>query len=620
MYKINSIYDIIDKSVILPPPDLSVSSWADENRRLSPEASSVSGKWDTSFAEYQRGIMDAVNDPLCEKIVCMTSSQVGKTEIELNIIGFFIDYDPAPILVVYPTETLAKAFSEDRLTPMLRDTVCLQGKVKDPRKRDSKNTKLHKMYPGGHITMVGANSPANLAFRPIRIVLGDEIDRYPINAGGAEGEGDVIALAYKRTKTFWNRKLVIVSTPTIKGQSRIEDAYNESDMRRFFVPCVHCGHEQVLKWANVVWEKIDGEHRLETAKYKCEKCGGLWEDSDRINAVKSGKWIAEKEFTGTAGFHVNEIYSPWSSLREIVKDFLDVKHSNSKERMQTWVNTTLGETWEEEGLEVDDIDLYKKRENYSSEELPDGVLVLVNGTDVQDDRIESHTIGFGIGEENWSIEYQIFYGNPAEDEVWRQLDAFLNKTYKHQSGAVLNVACSCIDSGGHHTSRVYDFVREREQRRVYAIKGSSSPGMPIVSRYSIVSKCKLFNIGTDTAKDLIYSRLNISDFGAGYMHFREYDEEWFRQLASEKKVTTYIKGVPRMKWKQKRARNEVLDTYVYANAAIKILNPDFKYIENSMKPKNIKVEEQKEAPKDELKITKQINRPIRRSGSFVKGF
>lgn len=615
MLQVNSIFDVIDKAVILPPPDLTISSWSDENRRLSPEASSVSGKWDTGFAEYQRGMMDAVNDPLCSKVVFMTSSQIGKTELELNIAGYFIDYDPSPMLVVYPTETLAKAFSEDRLSTMLRDTPCLQGKVKDPRARDSKNTKLHKMFPGGHITMIGANSPSNLAARPIRIVLFDEVDRFPVSSGGVDGEGDVVALATKRTQTFWNKIIVLVSTPTIKGQSRIEAAYEESDKRRFYVPCHECGHEQTLKWANVVWEKVNGEHDSKTAKYKCEKCGCLWSDKHRLGAVKKGKWVSEGEFNGTAGFHINELYSPWSKLKDMVSEFLDVKHSKSKERMQAWVNTTLGETWEEEGLEFEGSEIQSRKESYS---VPDGVCVIVCGIDTQDDRLECNIVGYGIGKETWSLDYRIIHGNPAKDEVWQDLDQLLNETFDHPSGTTLHIACACIDSGGHHTNRVYDFVRTRESKRVFAIKGSSQAGLPIVTKAtkSNLGRVKLFQVGTDSAKDLIFSRLAIEEFGPGYMHFKEYDDEWFKQLTSEKKVTTYIKGIPKTKWKQKRARNEVLDTYVYTEAAINILNPNFEYIYNSL---NKKVEEPvKEVTKeDPVKIAKQISRPVRHKQGFI---
>jgi phage terminase large subunit GpA-like protein len=225
-----------------PPPDLKVSDWADQDRKLSPEASAEPGQWITSRAEYQRGIMDAFSDPAVEMVVVMSSAQVGKTEILNNVIGFHVAQDPSPMLVVQPTLDMAQTWSKDRLAPMLRDTPQLQGLVKDPRARDSGNTTLHKIFPGGHITACGANSPSSLASRPVRIVLCDEVDRYPVSAGS---EGDPVSLARKRASTFWNRRIGLFSTPTNKGNSRIEAAFEESDKRFYFVPCPHCKHRTV---------------------------------------------------------------------------------------------------------------------------------------------------------------------------------------------------------------------------------------------------------------------------------------------------------------------------------------------------------------------------------------
>ena len=216
------------RTLFAPPPELKVSDWSDQERRLSPEASAEPGQWLTSRAEYQRGIMDAFSDPNIEMVVIMSSAQVGKTEILNNVIGYHVSQDPSPMLVVQPTLDMAQTWSKDRLAPMLRDTPILQGLVKDPRARDSGNTTLHKIFPGGHITSCGANSPSSLASRPVRIVLCDEVDRYPVSAGS---EGDPVSLARKRATTFWNRKIGLFSTPTNKGNSRIESAFEESDKR-----------------------------------------------------------------------------------------------------------------------------------------------------------------------------------------------------------------------------------------------------------------------------------------------------------------------------------------------------------------------------------------------------
>jgi len=292
---------------------LTVSDWADANRRLDGQSSAEAGRWYTSRAEYQRGIMDACSDPEIQEVVIMAGAQLGKTEALLNIIGYHIDVDPSPILVLQPTLSMGQAFSKDRLAAgLLASTPCLKGKVKDPRARDSGNTTLHKVFSGGAITIVGANSPSGLASRPIRIMLADEVDRFPSSAGS---EGDPIQLGRKRTATFWNRKIIMVSTPTNKGASRIEDAYNLSDKREYYIPCKHCEHMQTLKWANVQWE----DDRPETARYMCEECGALWSDSDRMWAVRNGQWYASEPFNGVAGFYINGLYSPWTPLADGVR-------------------------------------------------------------------------------------------------------------------------------------------------------------------------------------------------------------------------------------------------------------------------------------------------------------
>ena len=276
-----------------PPPDLTISEWADQFRYLSPEASAEPGRWNTDRAPYQRGIMDAISHPETETVVLMTSAQIGKTAILENVVGYFVSQDPSPTLLLQPTLEMAATFSKDRLAPMLRDTPSLRGLVKDARARDSGNTQLHKQFPGGHITMTGANSPANLASRPIRVVLCDEVDRYPESAGT---EGDPVALARKRSATFWNRKIVLTSTPTIKGLSRIEQAYLASDQRRYWVPCPDCGEHQVLSWANVRWD----EDQPETAHYVCEHCGSCIDEQHKPPMLQRGEWRASAPFKGAA--------------------------------------------------------------------------------------------------------------------------------------------------------------------------------------------------------------------------------------------------------------------------------------------------------------------------------
>ncbi len=543
------------KQLLAPPPDITVTQWADAHRVLSREASAEPGQWRTDRAPYLRGIMDAFSDPLIERIVFMKPSQVGATEIINNIVGYFVDQDPAPLLVLQPTLDMARAWSTDRLAPMLRDSPRLQGRVKDPRTRDSGNTILHKLFDGGHLTIVGANSAAGLAMRPIRVVLCDEVDRYPPSAGT---EGDPVTLAFRRTATFWNRKLFLGSTPTVKGFSRIEQAYLESDQRTYHVPCPHCGLAQPLVWSQLKWET----DRPETAAYLCLGCGVLVEDAAKTDMLERGVWVAAEPGRTSAGFHLNGLYSPWARWAELAREFLEVRPI--PERLRVFVNTVFAETWTEAGDEVPMDALALRRERYAAE-VPRDVGVLTAAVDVQGDRLELEVIGWGKSEESWRISWEQLPGDPGREEVWQALEGRLTRAYRHEGGAYLHIAACCIDSGGHHTEQVYRFVRPRQGRRVYATKGLAQPGRPLLGRPSRANKLgvRLFPVGTDTAKDLLFARLKITQPGPGYCHFPDvFDHEFFAQLTSEKAVTRYYKGRPIRSYVKQRPRNEVLDLEV----------------------------------------------------------
>mgnify|MGYP005987543973 FL=1 len=543
-----------------------MAKWADRERRLSSEASAAAGRWVTSRAEYQRGIMDAISDRRLRDIVVMAGAQVGKTEMLLNVIGFHIHHDPSPILLVQPTLEMAQAFSKDRLAPMLRDTPALKGSVKDPRSRDANNTTTHKVFTGGHISLVGSNSAAGLASRPIRVVLCDEVDRYPPSAGS---EGSPILLARKRSATFHNRKMVMVSTPTNKGASMIESQYAESDQRQYFVPCEDCGTVQTLKWSNVKWDK----DKPETACYVCDSCGSIWDDAKRNRSVRKGEWVATADFTGVAGFHINGLYSPWTMLADAVRDFLIAK--KAPDTLRVFVNTFLAETWEDAGETVGDIRFEDREEEFGAS-IPDEIVVITAGIDVQDDRLELELVGWGRDEESWSLDYKTLYGDPSTPHLWNDLDNILKASYTTESGRSLGIRAACVDSGGHYTQAVYNFVRPREGRRIFAIKGMAGEQRPLVGRPSKnnIGKIKLFTVGTFPIKELIFSRLKIQSEGAGYCHFPAgRSDEYYQQLAnSEKIVTKYQKGFPRREFVKTRTRNEALDCRVYAYAALCILS------------------------------------------------
>ncbi|MFY0545465.1 phage terminase large subunit family protein [Brevibacillus sp. H7] len=555
-----------------PPPQLKVSEWADLYRRLSSESSAEPGQWRTDRAPYQREILNAVNESNVEVVVVKSSAQVGKTELLLNTIGYYMDYDPAPIMLVQPTLEMAQAFSKDRLAPMLRDTPALRGKVSDVKSKDSGNTMLHKTFPGGHITMVGANSPSGLASRPIRILLADEVDRYPATAGT---EGDPLTLAEKRTTTFWNRKKIYVSTPTVKGVSRIEMAYENSTQEQWCLPCPNCDEYQPLEWGRI---------HFEDATMECKYCGLRFDEFTWKARQLEGKWIARAEHPKVRGFHLNELASPWKRWTTIIEEFQEANKqakAGNTELLKAWVNTTLGETWEEKGEGVESDTLLKRREHYGCE-VPDGVLVLTCGVDVQDNRLEYEIVGWGVEQESWGIQYGVIMGDPGQNHVWQMLDAVLEKRYERKDGQMLQIMTTCIDSGGHFTKEVYKFCKQREFKRVWAIKGQGGSGVSYIQRPKRRNDAGvwLFHIAVDVGKDTLASRLQVAFEGPGYCHFptdpdKGYDAAYFEGLTSEQRKIRYTKGRATIHWEKRYsgARNEPFDLRNYATAAYEILNP-----------------------------------------------
>lgn len=510
--------------------------------------------------------MDAISDPAVREVVCMKSAQIGWTEILNNVVGYFIDQDPAPVMVMQPTLDMAEAWSKDRLAPMLRDTPALRGRIADPRARDSGNTLLHKRFAGGQLTITGANSPASLASRPIRALLGDEVDRYPASAGA---EGDPIDLARKRTTTFWNRMVMLGSTPTIKGASRIEAAFAESDQRYYFVPCPHCDEFQRLLWAQVKWEP----GKPETTRYQCAHCGVLLDDRDKNQMIRRGEWRGTQPFNGIAGFHISELYSPWRTWTDMVVAFLRAK--KLPETLKTWVNTALGETYEEDGSTVDPESLAARKELYSQELVPERVLMLTVGVDTQTDRIELLLIGWGEDEESWPLEQHVLRGDPDSAELWAEVDEYLLRRYRTEDGRTLLVEAAAIDSGGHSTQAVYDFVKSRKRRRVWAIKGMAGAGRlawPKVASRTPKSRAKVWIVGVDTIKAILYGRIaKVTEEGPGFLHIPEWaTEAWCKQLTSEKSFTKYVRGRPTVVWEPrfKGIAQEAQDCWVYGYAAM----------------------------------------------------
>lgn len=571
------------RTVLAPPSKLTLSEWADRYRFLSRENSAEPGRFRTARVPYLKGVMDACTDRRIREVVVMKAAQVGFTDGVLNnLVGYHIDQDPAPMLVVQITVDEAEKWSKEKLAPMLRDTPRLRGKVKDARSRDSDNTILAKAYPGGHLGIVGANAPSGLRARPRRILAFDEIDGYPTSSGT---EGDPIKLGEKRATTFWNRKILKGSTPTIKGFSKIEREYDRSTQERWYCPCPHCQHEQSLKWTSVHWDKtvIDVDttiHHPETAAYLCEECAALIDESGRRQMIARGRWVSENPGPDRpTGFHIPGLISPFVTMEELAREFRESVDSGLHELLQVFVNTRLGETWEERGEQVDEKSLMARREEYKAT-VPMGVGVLTMATDVQGDRLEVAVKGWGDKEESWLIHREVLLGDPGDMDtpgnVWERLDEILDRPWQHEAGAMVRISGAAIDYGGHYADMVARYVKRHEGRNVFAIRGASEGGKPIwpakparVGRHGV----KVYELGTDTAKDIILgSRIRRATHGQGYMHYplgqSWCNAEYFAQLTSEKKVFRIEKGRRVRRWVPTRDRNEALDLEVYAFAVM----------------------------------------------------
>ena len=553
-----------------PPPRLTMSRWAAQHLHLSREEGPDPGVWRPDRAPFQAEIMDSLSDPTVQEVTVMSSSQVGKTTIAKAAAGYFMAMDPSPILYVQSTLDMAESFSKDRLAPMLRDSPTLTRLV-DDKARDAGNTLLHKVFPGGHLTMAGANSAASLASRPIRVLLLDEVDRYPASAGA---EGDPVNLAVARTSNFWNRKILKISSPSLKADSRISQDYEASDQRRFNVPCPHCDHLHALDWEHVMYNRDDPED-LESAAHVCPSCGGLYGDQHKPAMMARGRWVAAVPGRSRKGYQISQLYSPWVLVSEIVRKWHDTQ--GKPEQIKTFYNTVLGLPYEEAGDTSDASELAKRREAYSHRAIPSGVLLLVAGVDVQDDRLEVEILGLGREEECWGVLYVVLMGDPAQSDVWRRLDELLLADMQIEDGRVLRVRAAAVDSGGHHTQAVYAFCQPRAGRNIWAIKGAPGPRPIWPIRASKSTKYKGFAVrlvGVDTAKDLIHARLKLKcskdEAAAGVCHFPgDYDDSWFDQLTIERRVTTYSSSGQMIRtWiAPKGKRNETLDVRVYAWAA-----------------------------------------------------
>lgn len=559
-----------------PEQPLTVSEWADRYRRLSSKASAEPGPWRTDRTPYLREPMDCLSsESTVQRVVMMFAAQTGKTEAGSNWLGYVIDHAPGPMLCVQPTVEMAKRLSKQRLESMITETPCLAEKIAPARARDSGNTMFSKEYSGGIMLLTGANSATGLRSAPCRYLFCDEVDGFPSDV---DGEGDPVALAERRTTTFARRKILLTSTPTVKDFSRIEAEYLRSDQRRFYVPCPSCGAMEWLKWGQLKWD--DG--RPETARYQCEHCGERFEELHKPAMLRRGEWRATAPAGNgrTAGFQLSGLYSPlgWCSWEQLVEDFLRAK--GDAPALKAFVNTRLAETWEEDyAAKISADGLMERRLDYRSGLCPAGVVLLTAGVDVQDNRLAVSVWGWGEGETGWLVWHQELMGDPTMTDVWNQLDTVLATEWEHESGKTLKVAQMAVDSGGHCTHEVYRYVRDRVGQGVVAIKGSSRRNSAAVGKGSkqdvnwrgrvIKRGVTLYQLGTDTIKTTLFGRLRHNE-ATGGLHFgMAADEDYFKQVTSERQALRYHRGFPIREWVKKAGdRNEALDCLVYGYAAM----------------------------------------------------
>ncbi|MCF6147283.1 MAG: phage terminase large subunit family protein [Candidatus Kuenenia sp.] len=556
---------------IRPAPRLTVSEWADSFRTLPRRSSAEPGKWRTSRTPYLREIMDSLSarSPI-EQVKFVKATQIGGTEAGCNWFGYIAHLCPSPFMLVLPTLDLAEKHSKQKITPTIEETEELKTRIGESKSRNSSNTTLIKTFPGGMLVVSGANSESSFRNVSIRYLHLSDIDGYPSDV---DNQGDPCGLAKNRTDAYGNRKIYIESTPTIRGISRIEQEYEDSDQRKYYVPCPHCHEKQVLMWSGIIFEYDKKDYKLlNDAKYSCFNCGSLIDEYYKTYMLENGEWIPGNPGHPYRGYHLSSLYSPigWLSWNDIVREFLKAKKNNDSTLLKKWTNTRLAETWEDEGESLSDNALFNRREKYGPE-VPEQVVILTAGVDIQDDRIEVGVEGWGLAEESWGIEYKVIYGDVTKQEVWRHLDVFLSKNYRHATGYTWQISSIAIDSGD-NTKHVYEFVRPRQARNIWATKGSNTHGLPIISKPSKnIPGIYLYHVGTDTAKNLIFGRLKISEQGAGYIHFPfEFDDEYFKQLTAEKKISKIRKGFRFHEWVKTRNRNEALDIKVLNIAALHI--------------------------------------------------
>lgn len=590
------------------PIPLRLSEWAERHFYLSAESSYIEGRWEN--LPYQPGIMDCISNDDVRTVTVMKSARVGFTKIIVAAVGYFAEHKQRNQVIFQPVDQDAEDFTKDEIDPMLRDCVAVQRVFPYYATKSKHNTLSKKVFLGSTLDIRGGKAGKNYRRLSKDVVYYDELSGFDHDI---QNEGDPITLGDKRIEGATFPKSVRGSTPKKKGPPEdggclIEAEYERADERfRFHIDCPHCGFEQSLKWGGqdtpfgFKWVNNDPA----TVRYLCEntKCGALFAYEEYLQARETGRWVSESglridpeglfrsksgklvDAPQHIGFHL------WTGAAGIVQWSLLVREfiaaSKDRSKLKTFVNTTLGETWEEdEGERTDAEVLYRRREKYSAP-VPAGGLCLVAGIDTQDDRFEVQVDAYGVGEERWSIDYFRLFGDPARATIWDKLEEILRRTYQREDGAVLQLMLACQDKGGHYTDEVNRFSKRMGTRFLIPIHGSKYRNRPVamMPRKKDKAGCYGTEVGTDTAKTLLYQRYQVADHGPGYVHWpivgpREedpnpFDRAYFDGVTAEERVKRWRAGVPEMVWDAKKRRNEPTDCSVYSLAAIRILQQNF---------------------------------------------
>lgn len=569
-----------------PIPILSVSDWAEKHRYLTSESAAEPGLWKTARTPYLRQIMDDLspNSPINEVIV-MKGVQLGFSESALNCVGCFIDIAPCPVMYVMPTAEMAKGLSEGRVDPMIANSPTLSEKVRPPRERDSGNTKFVKKFAGGLLVLTGANSAAGLRSRPVKVLILDEVDGYPLSVGE---EGSPVMLAKKRTSTFgFKRKIYELSTPTVENISVIEKDFLATDQNYYFVPCPHCNHKQELKFENLQYEK--GNYT--DVKYACIECGTLIEERFKTKMLEGGEWrstVPANKNPIKRGYHLNSLYSPigWLSWAEIVEEY--EKSENDENAQRVFTNTILGETYKNKGDVPDWQRLYSRsRGSYAPGFVNKNICFLTAGVDVQRDRLEMEVVGWAPGKISYSIERIVLIGDTAGEKVWKDLSKKIDLQYEREDGFMLPIEMTAIDSG-YNTSSVHTFCRKYDSTKVIPVKGDDRVSLIISSPRTIDTTVsgkrsgyvRVWRVGVSVVKSELYGWLRLDkdettgEYPPGYCHFPEYEQEYFRGITAETLTFRVKNGHRKWEWVKKYERNEPLDLRVYARAAAAVCGMD----------------------------------------------